>query len=196
MVSVPLGVRRPKPWASLPRSFARPRFQICASGPCWRWQYSYTAPVIGSITEFPLCGYVLEDIGLATISRWRRFATPCATMWFICWVFLVGSLSSGLMSAGCVLSFLFGVGEVVAIVGVWYTRFCVDTLATLWGSSFGAVFSVCTARDLLRGWMRLLQEYSNTVEAGVSSLTTVEFFGLGGCCVTLVGGCCTWGFNL
>ena len=93
MVFVYLGVRRPKPWASLPRSFARPRFQICASGPCWRWQYSYTTPVIGSMTEFASCGDVLEEIGLATNSQWRRFATPCATMCFICWLFLAGSLS-------------------------------------------------------------------------------------------------------
>ena len=159
------------------------------------WRFSYTAPVIGSITEFPLCGDVLEDLGLATNSRWRRFATPCATMWFICWVFLVGSLSSGLMSAGCVLSFLFGVGEVVAIVGVWYTRFCVGTLATSWGSSCGAVFSVCTARDSLCSRMCLLQADSITVEADVLSSTTLGNFGLGGCCVTLGSGCCTWGFT-
>ena len=83
----------------------------------------YTAPVIRSITEFALCGNVLEEIGLAMNSRWRRFATSCTTMWFICWVFLAGSLLSGSMSAGCGLSFLFGVGAVVAIVGVWYNFF-------------------------------------------------------------------------
>ena len=150
MVSVPLGVRRPTPWDSLSRLFARLRFQMCASGPCWKWQYLYTAPVIGLITEFALCGDVLEEIRLETNSRWRRFATPCATMWFVCWLFLAGSLLSVLMSASYGLSFIFGVGAVVSIVGVWYTRFCVVTLATLWCSSCGAVFSLCTARDSLR----------------------------------------------
>ena len=42
--------------------------------------------------------------------------------------------------------------------------------------------------------MRLLREDLSTVEAGVSSSTTLGNFGLGGCCVTLGGGCCTWGF--
>ena len=191
MVFVPLGVRRPTPWASFPMLFARPRLQMCASGPCWRWQYSSTAPVIGSITEFALCSDVLEETGLTTNSRWRRFATPCATMWFICWVFLAGSSSSGSMSAGCGLSFLFGVGAVVAIVGVWYTRFCLGTLSTSWFSICGDVFSVCPARDSLRSQMRLLWSDSNTLEAGVLSLTTLGNLGLGGICVTLGGGCYT-----
>ena len=181
MVFVPLGVRCPTPWDSLPRSFAIPRFQMCASGPCWRWWYSYTAPVIGSITEFSSCGDVLEDIGQATNYRWRRFATPCATMWFICWLFLVGLLSSGSMSDSCGLSFLFGVVTVDAIVGVWYARFCVGTLATFWFTSRNAVFLVCTEQVLLRSRICLLQADSNTVEAGVLSSTTLGNFGLGGC---------------
>ena len=181
MLFVPLGVRCPTPWASFPRSFVRPRFQMCASGPCWRWRYSYTAPVIGSITEFASCGNVLDEIGQAKKYRWRRFTTPCATMWFICWLFLAGLSSSGLMSAGCGLSFLFGVGTVDATVVVWYARFCVVTLATLWFTSCGAVFLVCTAWDLLRSRMRLLWEDLNTVEAGVLSSTTLGNFGLGGC---------------
>ena len=94
----------------------------------------YTAPVIGSINEFALCGDVLEEIGLTTNSQWRRFTTPCATMWFICWVLLAGSSSSGLMSAGCGLSFLFGVEAVVAIVGVWYTRFLCGPPCNFMGS--------------------------------------------------------------
>ena len=195
MVFVPLGVRRPTPWASFPRSFARPHFQMCASEPCWRWRYLYTAPVIGSITEFASGGDVMEEIVLATKSQWRRFATPCVTMWFICWVLLAGSLLLGSMSAGCRLSFLFGVGAVVANVGVWYTHICVGTLATFWGSSCGAVFSVCTARDSLCIRMHLIWAYSSMVEAGVSSSNTLGNFGLGGCCVTLGGGCCTWGFT-
>ena len=89
---------------------------------------------------------------------------------------------------------MFGVGTVVDMVGVWYTGFCVGTLATSCGSSFGAVFSVCTARDSLRSLMCLLRADSSTVEAGVLSSTTLGNFGLGGCCVTLGGGCCTWGF--
>ena len=43
--------------------------------------------------------------------------------------------------------------------------------------------------------MGLLRADSNTVEAGVSSLTTLGNFGMGGCCVTLGGGCCTRGFT-
>ena len=168
---------------------------MCASGPCWRWRYSYTTPLIGSITEFASCGDVLEEIGQATNSRWRRFATPCATIWFICWLFLDGLSSLSSTSAGCGLSFMFGVGTVDAIVGVCYVRFCVGTLATLWFTSCGAVFLVCTAWDSLRSRMRLLREDLNTVEAGVSSSTTLGNFGLGGCCVTLGGGCCTWGFT-
>ena len=166
---------------------------MCASGPFWRWRYSYTAPVIGSITEFASCGDVMEEIVLATKSQWRRFATPCVTMWFIYWLFLAGLSSSVSMSAGCGLSFLFGVGTVDAIVGVWYTHFCVGTLATFWGSSCGAVFSVCTARDSLCIRMHLIRADSSMVEAGVSSLTTLGNFGLGGCCVTFGGGCCTCG---
>ena len=193
MVFVPLGVRRPTPWAGFP--FARPRFQMGASRPCWRWRYSYTALVIGLITEFASCGDVLEEIGRARNSQWRRFATHCATLWFICWLFLAGLSSSGSISAGCGLSFLLGVGVLVAIMGVWYTRFCVGTLATSWGSSCGDVFSVCTARDSLRSRMRLLQVDSNTVKAGVSSSTTLGNFGLGGCCVTVGGVCCTWRFT-
>ena len=99
------------------------------------------------------------------------------------------------MRAGCGLSFLFGVGALVAIVGAWYTCFCVGTLATSWGSSCSAVFSVCTVWDWLRSRMRLLWAYLSTVGAGVSSLTTLGNFCLGGCCVTLGGGCCTWGFT-
>ena len=87
----------------------------------------------------------------------------------------------GLMSAGCGLLFLFGFGTVDAIVGVWYASFCVGTLATLWFTSCGAVFLVCTARNSLRRQMRLLREDSNTVEAGVSSSATLGNFGLGGC---------------
>ena len=85
------------------------------------------------------------------------------------------------MSAGCGLSFLFGVGTVDTIVGVWYVLFCVGTLETLCFTSCGAVFLVCTARDLLLIQMRLLWEDSNTVEAGVSSSNTLGNFGLGGC---------------
>ena len=85
------------------------------------------------------------------------------------------------MSAGCELSILFEFGTVDAIVGVWYARFCVGTLATLWFTSCGAVFLVCTARDSLRSRMRLLWADSNTVEDGVSSLTTLGNFELGGC---------------
>ena len=85
------------------------------------------------------------------------------------------------MSASCGLSFLFGVGTVDAIMGVWYARFCVGTLETLWFTSCGAVFLVCTARDSLRSRMRLLWADLNTVEAGVSSLTTLGNFGLRGC---------------
>ena len=99
------------------------------------------------------------------------------------------------MSAGCELSILFEFGTVDAIVGVWYARFCVGTLATLWFTSCGAVFLVCTARDSLRSQMRLLRADSNTVEAGVLSSTNLGNFGLGGCCVTLGGGCCTWGLT-
>ena len=91
--------------------------------------------------------------------------------------------------------FLFGVGAVVANVGVWYTRFCVGTLSTSWFSICGDIFSVCTAQDSLRSQMRLLQADSNTVEAGVSSLTAIGNFGVGGCFVTLGGGCCTWGLT-
>ena len=50
-------------------------------------------------------------------------------------------------------------------------------------------------RDSLRSRMRLLWADSSTVGAGVSSLTTLRNFGLGGCSVTLGGGCCTWGFT-
>ena len=85
------------------------------------------------------------------------------------------------------------------VVSVWSRRssrhrgclvqfFCVGTLATSWGSSCGAVFSVCTARDSLPSRMRLLRAVSNQVEAGVLSSTTLGIFGLGGCCVTLGGG--------
>ena len=100
------------------------------------------------------------------------------------------------MSAGCRLSFLFGVGTVDAIVGVCYARFCVGTLATLWFTRCSAVFLVCTARDSLRRQMHLLWVDLNTVEAGVLSSTTLGSFGLGGYWVTLGGGCCTWGITL
>ena len=54
---------------------------------------------------------------------------------------------------------------------------------------------MCTSQDSLRGRMQLLWADSSTMEAGVSSSTTLGNFGLGGCCVTLGCGCCTWEFT-